>query len=149
MKKSNLLKAWFFLSVFILMTLINALPHLHHLHQEVNHDTTEVHHHHDAADHHHHEEEPQEKESTLGISFDFLLQNHVHAIHSHEFIQLVKRTSQNILKKQVKVADHFLVFKSQIVRRIKEPVNLVLYNYIFYEAPLIGAIPLRGPPALG
>jgi len=149
MKKINQLKAWFFLSVFILMTLLNALPHLHHVHQEVNHDVTEVHHHHNDTDHHHPVENKKEKETTLSFSLDFLLQNHLHATHSHEFVQLVKRTSQNVLKKQVKVVDHFLIFKTQIVRRIKEPVNLVFYNYLFYDTPLISAISLRGPPALG
>jgi len=148
MKKMVQVKAWFFLSVIIFMTLINALPHLHHNHQEAARDNSETHHHHGDADHHHPSPE-KSPEVSFDFSLDFLLQNHLHAVHSHEFVQFVKRNTRIDLKKQL-VAH--VIFNTQTLRckqyvTLNKTVNDLQNSY--YKTPLIVNTPLRGPPQLG
>ncbi|PCI35791.1 MAG: hypothetical protein COB60_01395 [Flavobacteriaceae bacterium] len=148
MKKINQIKAWFFIGVIFLMTFLNAVPHLHHVHQEVAHNNLEVHHHHGDSDHHH----PAPKKPVqvaLDFSIDFLLQNHLHAIHSHEFIQLVKRNTRIVLKKQLAIQAIFGTQISLNVRRVKLPKTVDHYLNSYYKTPLIVNAPLRGPPQLG
>jgi len=148
MKKRVQLKAWFFISVIVFMTLINALPHLHHNHQEAARDSSEIHHHHDDADHHHPSPE-KPTEVSFDFSLDFLLQNHLHAVHSHEFIQLVKHNTRLVLKKQlafqVLFSTKILLGKQHVT--FQKTVNHQQNSY--YKTPLIVNSPLRGPPQLG
>ncbi|PCH72296.1 MAG: hypothetical protein COB98_11930 [Flavobacteriaceae bacterium] len=148
MKKTIQIKAWFFTSVIVLMTLLNALPHLHHHHQEVLHDNSEVHPYLGDNEHHHHAPE-KPTEAAIDFSLNFLLENHLHAVHSHEFIQLVKRNTRFVLKKQVLTQ---AIFEAQIALDVRH-VNLpkINENYLnsYYNTPLIVNTPLRGPPLLG
>jgi len=148
MKKMVQVKAWFFLSVIIFMTLINALPHLHHNHQEAARDNSETHHHHSDADHHHPSPE-KSPEVSFDFSLDFLLQNHLHAVHSHEFVQLVKRNTRFVLKKQLAVR---VIFNTQTLLSEEHVTTKKTVNHqqkSYYKTPLIVNTPLRGPPQLG
>jgi len=148
MKKSNQLKAWFFISIIVLMTLLNALPHLHHVHQEIAHTTSEEHHHHGDSDHHHPAPEKPTKVA-IDLSLDFILQNHLHAVHSHEFVPLVKRNTRIVLKKHFVIQN---VFDLQIGLNVQSTILQKTYNYhqnSYYKTPLIVNAPLRGPPQLG
>ncbi|MBL4745811.1 MAG: hypothetical protein JKY08_05535 [Flavobacteriaceae bacterium] len=148
MKKTIQLKAWFFTSVIVLMTLLNALPHLHHDHQEVTHDTSEVHHHHGDSEHHHPAPE-KPTEVALDFSLNFLLDNHLHAVHTHDFLQLVKRNTRFVLKKQV-LSTTLFVHQINVEEHCVKPL-LTFENYLnsYYNTPLIVNAPLRGPPQLG
>ena len=148
MKKTNQIKAWFFIGVIFLMTLLNALPHLHHVHQEITHDTSEDHHHHGDSEHHYPAPE-KPTEVVLDFSIDFLLQNHLHAVHSHEFIQLVKRNTRFVIKKQMAIQNVFDTQISLDVRYVTSKVTLKNYLNSYYKTPLIVNAPLRGPPQLG
>lgn len=144
----NQIKAWFFIGVIFLMTLLNALPHLHHIHPEVTHDISADHHHHGDSEHHHPAPE-KPTEVVLDFSIDFLLQNHLHAVHSHEFIQLVKRNTRFVLKKQLTIKSLFDTQISLDVRHVTSKITLKNYLNSYYKTPLIVNAPLRGPPQLG
>ncbi len=129
-------------------TLLNAIPHAHHLHQKISDNTHKTTHHHNKSDHHHPASEKQEK-TAFRFSIDFLIQHHLQSVHSHECIQIAKQVVSTNVKKQLKTVCNPLITTSLQFQQKRLHTQFTHYKYVFYKAPIIGETPLRGPPYLG
>lgn len=141
MGKYKKIKAIFLLSVFSLITLQNAIPHIHHSHQDfdvldLNHSELHGHDHHDHVE-----------ENCFSIdSFTFLhqlVEGHAHNSHSHEITQLNTTDSRII---NISVFD--VAINTTIAFWPDKLSTKVWSTYIYGEplSPHSSGLTLRGPP---
>jgi len=137
----------------------------HHSHKQIYHQSVD-----DLADHssqtadhpsqeqsmdhsrqfiNHHSDEQEEEDDTHGFLLGFLLNNHSHSFHTHEFLRLAKAGNQYVLDKH---QPERVVLDSY--RSFPEYENPYLHRFslfrpAYYDDPLSLNSPLRGPPSLG
>jgi hypothetical protein len=138
------ISAYFFLSIFSVLLLHQALPHNHHQH-ELN-DAIEIsgHHHSHAHSHDHDKEENKDPDDLSGL-LGFLLGSHAHTYHSNDF------QVRNEVKPQIQVLPIFVLPQLELFSfdhhsSTLEPVPRFTtgYQHLYLSIPS-----LRGPPVLG
>lgn len=141
------IKALFFLSIISMLMLHNALPHVHH-----QHDTPAVadHHgdHHHGHDHHDSDEQSAEDDGK-GFLHQFLLGNHVHTFHAHEFDTATK---WKVEAAKDKLTPLVALFENCGVSPPHQEQNLhwhPWYKRIYFDDPLLRYSALRAPPSVG
>lgn len=132
--------------IFVAM-MHNVFPHAHHQHDV--HDAAialgDLHSH---GDHHHHSDE-SENDDEQGNFFDYLLQNHSHAKHTHQYTPAIVEGVKSVKQLVLKV---FCACGSTTVdlNCIEFGINrYVLLRSHVPDQPCLLSLPLRGPPSLG
>lgn len=121
-----------------MLMLHQAVPHVHHGHEDL-HAVDE------QADHHHHDHEKEPFSNFL----DFLIEGHAHSYHADDFDNFRQVVKQSI---EVKVFPLF-TFSESVEFAIKKPDKSS--QWIVYYPPGLKSIShlsshsLRGPPILG
>ena len=144
MQKHNHIKALFFLGIFSILLLHQAVPHIHHQY--------EVEHTHDSVaynnNHSHHHEAP-EKESPRKGFLDLFLEMHVHSVVSNEILLTRESIVKNLdvkedIIKSVSFVHYSISINYDEVEKIRvyHPPN----NYFDYY---LSSLDSRGPPSLG
>ena len=148
MQKHIHIKAIFFLSIFSMLIMHQAFPHLHHQHEDSHsHSHSDVAH---SGEHHHHDDSSNENEDSPFGFFGFFLDMHVHSTISSDIVVLKRNTveQQTIVEKEVAKSTFgiqriFLVDDRQATKPpIYHPPNI-------YFNPSLSYLDLRGPPSLG
>ena len=144
MQKHNHIKALFFLGIFSLFLLHQAVPHLHHEH-EVEHMNKAVAH----SDTHSHHHDVPEKESPNKGFFDMFLEMHMHSVVSNEIL-LIRESSIKQLKVKKDLGTPVSVVHSNISIYYDEADKVEVYHPPnAYFNPYLSSLDLRGPPSLG
>jgi hypothetical protein len=152
MKFINHIKAYTMLLIMLFMMMHNAFPHVHHQH-DVNSAAIsegEFHHHGPHAGHHHHSEEEEENKDHNQKSFlEFLINNHSHSQHTHQYTSAIVK-----LVKSVKQLDSRVFVNNDNWNLKFLCVNFGLHRYVLFknfvpEHLYLNSHPHRGPPILG
>jgi hypothetical protein len=128
-----------------MLLLHGALPHSHHLHENLAASVAEISEHDDQSNHGHRHDD-QEDDNNLGL-LGFLLGNHAHTSHHSDF------SSRSLVKRQIKVESisTYILPENVVLHTEGKPSNkkmVVYYPPDNYNTFLI-AYSLRGPPSLG
>lgn len=144
MQRFKHISASFFLSIFGMLLLHQALPHNHHQH-ELN-DAIEISGHHHSHDHSHDRDREENKDSDdhSGL-LDFLLGSHSHTFHSNDF-QVRNEVKPQIQVLPTLVLPEFQLYTFDHHSSIIEPAPRFTTGY---QHPWLSTTSLRGPPALG
>lgn len=144
MQKHNNIKTLFFLGIFSMLLLHQALPHWHHEH--------DVEHTHKAVannDTHSHHHDVPEKESPNTGFLDLFLDMHVHSVVSNEILLTRESSIKHIeVKKDISVPISVVHYHSFINYDKAEKIK-------FYHPPnnyfnsYLSTLDSRGPPSLG
>lgn len=146
MQKPNKIAVFFFLGLFILMVLHQAIPHLHHQHVQ-SHSHSDVAH---NGEHHHHHDGSHEKEEFPYGFFGLLMDVHVHSTVSSDIVVLKRNTVEQqtfVDDKLVKPAYDFQGFYVLDIRQNNNPP--IYHPPNNYFNPYFRSLDLRGPPSLG
>jgi hypothetical protein len=144
MQKHSNIKALFFLGIFSMLLLHQALPHWHHEHDvEQTHKTVA---HNDTHGHHH---DALDNEGPNKGFLDLFLEMHVHSLISAE-IQLRHESSIKRIevKKDISIPVSFVHYHSSINYDEVEKVRVYHPPNNYFNAYL-SSLDLRGPPSLG
>ena len=150
MKLGKQTKASFMLLIMLFVMMHNAFPHLHHQHDVDSERAAgpkgEFHHH--GHDHDHHSDEDDNDHDRKSF-FDFLLKNHPHTKHLHQYTPVVLRQVKSVKHLDSKV---FVNVDHRISGLRCFDVGLhrfVLFENLVPEYPYLNNHPHRGPPSLG
>ena len=146
MQKPNKIAVFFFLGLFSLMVLHQAIPHLHHQHEET-HSHSDIAH---TGEHHHHDDSSHEKKESPYGFFGFFMDMHVHSTVSSDVVVLKRNTveRQTIVDDNVvKLTSDFQEFYVVDNRQNDKPPIYHPPNRHFN--PYLSSLDLRGPPSLG
>ncbi|MTI33024.1 hypothetical protein [Xanthovirga aplysinae] len=145
------IKAIFFLSIFSLIMLHNALANLHHLTEDssaLNEHMEESHndHHHDHS--HSHSPKKEQKQESDSNFFRILLENHSHTNHSHAFFELGNMGAKNTKAKYLLIG----VYRENpliLLHTFKEPQKRFRpYHQRLRPRKYLFNPSLRAPPVL-
>jgi zinc transporter ZupT len=138
------IKAFFFLGVFGMLLMHQVFPHLHHEHDNVNHEVAQTDHGH-SHDHDH--DKNQDKKNGF---FSFLFSTHTHISNAGEVLIVESTLSDYHKKKEFsKALDKSYSLKS-LFTAYREPEKPLVYQPPnLYFNPYLSYLSLRGPPALG
>ncbi len=148
MQKANKISAFFFLGLFSLMMLHQALPHLHHQHEDSpSHSHSDVAH---SGEHHHHDDGPKEKQQSPFGFFGFLMDMHVHSSVSSDIAVLKRSTveQQTVVDKDVSNST-FDIQKLFLIDNGQNESPPIYHPPNTYFNPYLSCLDLRGPPTLG
>jgi len=146
MDKYNHIKALFFLGIFSIILLHQAVPHLHHQH-EVGHSHSAVVHG-DSHSHDHRHEVPEKENPSKGF-LDLFLEMHVHSISANEIL-LIHESSIKQLDVKKNISKVVSVVHSNSSIDYGEPEKIKIYRPPnTYFNPYLLSLDLRGPPTLG
>ncbi len=146
MQKPNKISAFFFLGLFSLMMLHQALPHLHHQHEDSHSHSDVV----DYNEHHHHDDGSKENEESPYGFFGFLMDMHVHSTVSSDIVVLKRNTVEQQTVADKDVANN--TFDTQRIFLIDHGQNVsptIYHPPNTYFNPYLSCLDLRGPPTLG
>tara|TARA_R110000823_G_scaffold295431_4_gene414791 strand:+ start:4821 stop:5252 length:432 start_codon:yes stop_codon:yes gene_type:complete len=132
------LKALFLLSVVSLITLQNAVPHIHHSHNELEEIVLA------SSEDHDHSHLEEKNTSVHELTFlHQLIEDHSHSSHSHEITQLNTTDSRII---NISVFD--VAINTTIAFWPDKLSSKVWSTYIYGEplSPHSSGLTLRGPP---
>ncbi|MDT0642633.1 MAG: hypothetical protein ABGW97_01585 [Christiangramia sp.] len=144
MQIKNQIKALFLLSIFMLMSFHQVIPHAHHEHKEKK---EEIAHHHSGEDHHH---QDKNEENNSGDFLSYLLAIHSHTSTSSEILVL-KEHSENFRfqKTEIKKKTDQEFYNVDWVLIDQESLKLKIYQSPnHYFNPYLSLLSLRGPPQL-
>uniref|UniRef100_UPI0040486191 hypothetical protein n=1 Tax=Roseivirga sp. TaxID=1964215 RepID=UPI0040486191 len=143
MRRYLKLKALFLLSVVSLITLQNAVPHIHHSHDDL--DTVVR----ASSEHHEHHDDDHLEEKNISVHeltfLHQLIENHSHSSHSHELAQLNGADTRHI---------NVAVFYIDAISSIEIwPEKLATQVWAGHKdgrtlSPHSSGLTLRGPPFL-
>jgi hypothetical protein len=152
MQIKNQITAIVMIIIMCVMMIHNAIPHVHHNHEQIAEDIHEhSHHSHDDGDHHSHSESKKKltkKSETNNSIFD--LSDHEHTFHLHSFEDyLLSKSSKSEVEKQFALLPY-----NRIINENSELLSNGLGKHIlrifrFSESPPTYSFSLRGPPLLG
>jgi hypothetical protein len=143
MQKHNHIKALFFLGIFSMLLLHQAVPHKHHQHEVKNTQKAIAH----SDNHSHHHDVPKEssKKGFLGLFLDV----HVHSIVSNEIL-LTHQCNLKQLKLKKDVNTPISVNHYRISINYDEAEKVKVYHPPNnYFNPFLSSFDSRGPPSLG
>ena len=148
MQKHSRIKAIFVLSIFSMLIMHQAFPHLHHQHEDSHsHSHSDVAH---SGEHHHHDNSSkEEKESPYGF-FGFFMDMHVHSSVSSDSVILKRNTVEQetvVDKDIVKSTFHIQGLSLTDNRQKSDPP--IYHPPNDYFNPYLSYLDLRGPPSLG
>ncbi|TLP71219.1 hypothetical protein [Maribacter sp. ACAM166] len=146
MQKHNHIKALLFLSIFSMLILHQAFPHLHHQHQGPHSHSDLAH----SGEHHHHDDGSKEKDEARDGLFGLFMDMHLHSTVSSDIIILKRNTVEqqtvavkDVANKPCETQRPLLIDNGQNESPpIYHPPNKYFNPYLSY-------LDLRGPPALG
>tara|TARA_R110000765_G_scaffold147947_2_gene250439 strand:+ start:38 stop:475 length:438 start_codon:yes stop_codon:yes gene_type:complete len=143
MQKHNHIKAFFFLSLFSLMIVHQAFPHLHHQHED-SHSHSDIAH---SGEHHHQDDSSQEKEDSSYGLFGFVMDMHIHSTVSSDIVLFERNTieQQTIVDKEVakSTVETKGIFSVEYRQNSKQPVYYPPNNYF---NSYLSSLDSRGPP---
>lgn len=144
MQKYNNIKALFFLGIFNLLLLHQALSHLHHQH-EVEHTHKSVAH----NDSHSHQHDVPEKENSKKDFLSLFLDLHVHSLMSNELL-LTHESSVKQLSVKKNVSTPISNTNYSIYTNYDEVEKATVYRppNIYFNS-YRSSLDSRGPPSLG
>ncbi len=144
MQKHNHIKALFFLGIFSMLLLHQAVPHMHHQHEvEHTHDTVAH-----SDNHNHHHDAPKKESPKKGL-LDLFLEMHVHSVVSNEILLTRESIVKNLdVKEDIIKPVSFVHYSISInydeveKTRVYHPPNNYFNSYL-------SSLDSRGPPSLG
>lgn len=137
--------------MFVMM-LHNALPHVHHFHEEIEGGAEIAEHHDHSHEHHHHSDEQGSNEEEQDFSLSSYLEDHSHSFHSHHFHEYFIPTNCDTQVFKDKVSSIVAILAKHGCPPEYKDQNLSgfsLFKDNFYSNPFPFYYSLRGPPSLG
>ena len=154
MQKYNHIRTLFFLGIFSMFLLHQAIPHLHHQHEVKHSHKTIAHndsnsHQHDSHQHDSPKKESSKKESSKKGILDLFLEIHMHTVVFNEIL-LTHENNVKLLdvKKSESLAFSFNHYRLSINDDETEKIE-VYHPPNNYFNPYLSFLYLRGPPSLG
>jgi len=150
--------ASFLLCVIGMMILHSAFPHIHHAHETADgiakytdhyYHPDEQHDRHSHEDASYHEHDQDSKNDEPGSLLSFLLNNHSHTFHNHEYIQIANAGSHYSVDEYVPVAAILAIYYSSLKYDNQSFHRYSLFKRTWYDNPSLVNCSLRGPPSLG
>jgi hypothetical protein len=142
MQKHNHIKALFFLGIFSMLLLHQAVPHKHHQHEVENTQKAIAH----SDNHSHHHDVP--KESPKKGFLDLFLEMHVHSVVSNEIV-LTRQSSIKLLEVKKDISTSISVNHYGISINYDEAEKIRVYHPPNnYFNPYLSSLDSRGPPSL-
>lgn len=138
------------LLIILMLMMHNSFPHAHHQHDVSAVAVAEGEFHHGDHHHgdHHHSDKPDRKDEQSNF-LDYLLQNHTHAKHVHQYTPVTVERVKSVKQLVSKV---FCACGTTTVdvKCIEFGINrYVLFHNHVPDQPYLLSHPLRGPPSLG
>ena len=151
MQIKNQITASVMIVIMCIMMIHNAIPHVHHNHEQIAEDTHEhSHHSHDDGHHHSHsgrKEITKKSENNKSI-FDF--SDHEHTFHLHTFEDyLLSKSRKSEVEKQFVLLPYNCITNDNSELLSNGLDKHILKIFRFPESPPTYSFSLRGPPVLG
>jgi len=148
MQKYKNIKALFFLGVFSLLLLHQAMPHWHHQHGEHNHGHDVAHHHHHNQDHHHHHDKSEGDQSKKGF-LDWFLELHTHTNTTTDVLVLEQTTGKKVTAEKESLRTLLPVTVYPVFGEVAITIDEWYYPPDNRQNKSFSSLTLRGPPSLG
>ncbi|MEN7548758.1 hypothetical protein AAG747_12630 [Rapidithrix thailandica] len=133
-----------------MLLLHEVLPHVHHQHDHIVEATESFRHDNHHIDHHHHSDE-NNQEPEQDTFFDFLVKNHSHTKHTHQYTQATIKQLKSLKQLDYKVfgINDIWVWVLKARQTDEGLHRYVLFKNILPDNPYLYFHPHRGPPSLG